>query len=337
MKPETDEFHELLRSLGEALGFRATREVNNSVLSLRLDDALKPRSDLLWSRPLEERQTRALSSVLGAPTDKLQHLPIVGIEVEGSGPSTKTLTSDVINVLALGTRLGLLVVSDSPDNMYRRAVRIVRTMRRAFGDLGIVPIEAHSIAEFVGRDWNPALSDPPAILNCLPAGGESLPWSRELRDRLRGVGQQARYVVAEPYVPPILRMAWEHEVGGLLESGANPATGSMYMMRRWSDYYTGSQIDMAWLLPLPRALRQFLEALAELDPTLIRDGFVFPELYDHVAVVGFEFESASGKHAGGGLANLSAYTTIGVSVSPAAPGAAEIQRTLNRYQPTLGL
>jgi hypothetical protein len=108
-------------------------------------------------------------------------------------------------------------------------------------------------------------------------------------------------------------------------------------MTKWQDYYTGSQIDMAWLLPLPRALSQILVAITDLDDTLRRDQFVYPSLYDHVAVLGFEFESNPGKHAAGGLANLSAYCTLGVEIGKDSAGAGELQRTLRRYQPTLGL
>jgi hypothetical protein len=292
----------------------------------------------MWSLSLSERQSQLLSPITGDDVERINHLPIVGIEVEGSGPSTKTLTSDAINILALGTRLGFLVVADAPpDNMYRRTVRIIRTMRRAFGDIGVLPIEADTLAALNALPYDPRPADAPTILRRLPAGGEILPWARELRAQLRDAGELAGYVVAEPYVPPVLRAAWEWEGAALREATASPGAGSTYPIRRWSGYYTGSQIDMAWLLPLPRGLRQLLEQIVRLDPMLQRDGFVFPDLYDHVPVVGFEFESARGKHAGGGLASLAAYTTIGVAVSPSAEGAAELSRTLTRYQPTLGL
>jgi hypothetical protein len=338
MRGDTRRYHEQLELLGAGLGFQARREVSGSVLSLVLDDALTPRSDLMWSLPLTDAQARALTGLVGRQGEDINHLPIVGIEVEGSGPSTKTLTSDVINILALGTRLGFLVVADRPpDNMYRRAVRILRTMRRAFGDIGVLPVEADSLTRLAASVYDRTASDPPAILSRLPAGGEILPWADELRAALRQAGHRAGYVVAEPYVPPVLRSAWEWEGTSPRDATAAPGTDKTYSIRRWSDYYTASQIDMAWLLPLPRGLRQLLDRIVELDPLLLRDGFVFPELYDHVPVIGFEFESATGKHAGGGLANLGAYNTIGVAVSPKPDGANELKRTLARYQPTLGL
>lgn len=49
---------------------------------------------------------------------------MVGIEVEGTTPSTKTLAADITNLTALGIPLGLLVVSASSEaDIFRRAVR----------------------------------------------------------------------------------------------------------------------------------------------------------------------------------------------------------------------
>lgn len=338
MRIETDAIHRELVDLGTALGFQPAREVSDSVLSLRLEEALRPRVDLMWSLPLTPAQSGLLGGVLDVAPKRVAHLPVVGIEVEGTGPSTKTLTADVINILALGTRLGLLVVSERGEpRIYRRAVRIIRTIRRAYGDIGVIPLEADSIQSLNATSWDPQPAEPPEILKRLPAGGERLEWGAAIRRRLKQVGEGAGFVVAEPYIPSILEKAWQREAGAELDGVSNPSTGQTYRMTKWKDYFTASQIDMGWLLPLPRALPAVLRAIGALDSTLIPSGFMYPDLYDHVAVVGFEFESATGKHAGGGLANLAAYTTIGVAVAPSAHGALEIQRTLNRYQPTLGL
>lgn len=338
MRSETDQIHRDLVTLGTSLGFHATREVSDSVLSLDLADALRPRVDLMWSLALSEPQSNLMADLLKAKTSRMRHLPIAGIEVEGTGPSTKTLTADVINILALGTRLGFLVVSEQGEaRIYRRAVRIVRTIRRAYGDIGVIPLEAESIGKLLNEPWDTSPSDPPEILSRLPAGGERLPWGESIRRHLRELGEAAGFVVAEPYIPPILKLAWDRQGTGEMDGIGNPTSGSTYRMRKWKDFYTASQIDMAWLMPLPCGLRAALEMVGQMDHTLIRDGFMYPSLYDHVAVVGFEFESASGKHAGGGLANLAAYTTVGVAVSPTDTGASEIRRTLTRYQPTLGL
>jgi len=123
MRLTTKSFHERLSELGPRLGLKSEREVSGSLLSLRLDRAYQPRVDLMWSLPLSSAQVGALSHVLGEPIS-VSSLPLVGIEVEGTTPSTKTLASDVANIAALGTRLGLLVVSEQGEpGIYRRAHR----------------------------------------------------------------------------------------------------------------------------------------------------------------------------------------------------------------------
>src|SRR5437868_2733602 len=105
MKDSTSSFHHQLEKLGTVLGFEARREVANSVLALRLDGAYHPVVDLMWSRPLTTAQAAAIALVTGVRAPDLSHLPLVGIEVEGTTPSTKTMASDLANIAALGTRL----------------------------------------------------------------------------------------------------------------------------------------------------------------------------------------------------------------------------------------
>src|SRR5579859_7060192 len=110
MKSSTRAIHEQVESLGRALHLEVRREVSDSVLALRLEKAYQPRADVLWSIALTDAQAAALGTVTGEPPDALRHLPIVGIEIEGTTPSTKILAADVANIAALGTRLGLLIV-----------------------------------------------------------------------------------------------------------------------------------------------------------------------------------------------------------------------------------
>src|SRR5262245_3864747 len=136
MRSTTARIHNQVGSLGEALGFKVSREVNDSVLRLRLDDAYQPCVDLMWSVPLDEAKREALAWALNRETGEINHLPVVGIEVEGTTPTTKTLAADVANLAALGAPMGLLIVSEEGEkNIYRRAVRAIRSVRRAFGNL----------------------------------------------------------------------------------------------------------------------------------------------------------------------------------------------------------
>jgi len=154
MRQTTKDLHCQLVKLGRALGFEARREVSDSLLRLRLDDAYQPRIDMLWSLPLDGPKREAIGWALGQQLHEGSHLPIVGIEVEGTTPSTKTMAADVANLAAAGVPLGLLVVSEAGErNIYRRAARVIRSVRRSFGDLRLLPVEASWLPELISRPW----------------------------------------------------------------------------------------------------------------------------------------------------------------------------------------
>jgi len=342
MKASTRQTHEHVATIGQAIGFTVGREVSDSLLKVRLDEAYQPRVDLLWSVPLDNKQRAGISWAIGRPIDEVTHLPIVGIEVEGSMPTTKTMAADLANLAALGAPLGLLVVSELGErNIYRRAVRAVRSVRRAHGDLHILPVEAEWLTECVQNGWKMRPPDNTDLLVAKkrPAGGETREWSRSTRETIRKMGQDAGFVVAEPFVPPTLSKLFDlaHHRAGPLGFTANPMTGESGQMTKHGDYLTRCEIDLAWTMPLPPTLQSFLQECHRRDPFLQQEGIVFPELWTHVPVVGFEVESSGGKHAGGGLLNLAAYCTLGITAVPDKKTAEQISSTIKTYQPTLGL
>lgn len=340
MTPETQRIHGDVEAIGKALGFETRREVADSLLALRLDSSYRPRIDLMWSLPLRQRQARAIGWALGADFKKITHLPVVGIEVEGSAPTTKTMEADVANLMALGVPLGLLVVSEAGEkNIYRRAARVVRIVRRAYGDIPVVPVEASWLTGMSGKSWKKSRATPPSDRGNEPRGGETKKWSHTTRQMLRRKGEEAGFVVVEPYVPPVLGLTWKLLAGrrAKLMHTTDPQAGMRVEMRTAADYLTSSEIDLAWLMPLPQSLQAFVQVLAGKDPSLREHAIAFPELWSHVPVAGFELESAAGKHAGGALLNLAAYSVIGILATPTDTAAKRLKGTLCTYQHTLGL
>jgi hypothetical protein len=337
----TREIHQCAANLGEALGFVVTREVSDSLLRLRLDQAYRPHIDLLWSVPLDAEMCQSIAWVLERELCDVTHLPVVGIEVEGTTPTTKTMGADVANLAALGVPLGLLVVSEKGEkNIYLRAARAIRSVRRSFGDLHLLPLEAIWLDALLQKSWPSGLSLVPQPRRVSPAGGESLKWSAATRDHLRSLGERAGFVVAEPYVPPVLKASFDlirRQRATPLSHTCDPLSYTVKEMKSSADLFTECKIDLAWLMPLPRGLAAFLEEVFRLDPCLREYGMVFPELWSHVPVVAFELESGGGKHAGGGLLNLSAYGVLGVAVAPDRRVGRELAAALRTYQPTLGL
>jgi hypothetical protein len=256
------------------------------VLSLRLENAYLPRADVLWSLRLTQSQAEAVAAVTNATASRLRELPVVGVEIEGTTPSTKAMAADVANIAALGTLVGLLVVSEAGERgIYRRAARTIRTLRRSFGDLTVLPVEASWLDDLASRTWSSQLAPIPSPALRTPAGGETLEWSSSTRSYLRELGKRAGFIVAEPYVPDILAIAFESEQGrraSPLVHLYDPLARKSAHMSRTGDYLTASQVDLAWLLPLPSGLHDFLAELANLDPHLREHGMLYPELYRHI-------------------------------------------------------
>lgn len=100
-----------LEDLGERIGFQTQKEVSKSILALRYEGGKQyiPRLDLLWSMELHNKQAAAIAGIIGADKDTVVNMPLVGIEVEATDPTTKTLESDFANIAALGPPLGLIV------------------------------------------------------------------------------------------------------------------------------------------------------------------------------------------------------------------------------------
>jgi len=340
MLDRTKALHDQMVRLGQNLGFVASREVSNSVLSLQLDEAYQPRVDLMWSQELTQGQSSALGDLLRVKPEKLSHLPLVGIEVEGTAPSTKTLEADYANIAALGTKYGLLVVSEEGERgIYGRAARIIRTLRRNFGHHAIVPMEGAWLEQLLRVNCDSSLHKLEGNTKKKGSGGE-LGWSPKTREYLAQVGLEAGFTVVHDYTPPLLgdHFEWiQKSMPGANGHMTAPASGRSRSLKKATEYFTGSKLDVAWLLPLPRGLAQLLTALGEQDLNLVTHGLLIPGSHDHVVVAGFELESSSGKHAAGGLLNLSAYSVIGFVVSNTEQNRKSMVETLKRYQPTLGL
>jgi hypothetical protein len=339
MKDGTQRIHEQLVQLGTKLGFTVEREVSNSLLALR--GGYAPRIDLMWSLPIDAPKRQAIAAVLGRDNGEITHLPVVGIEVEGTDPTTKTMMSDVANIRALGAPLGLLVVSEEASSgIYRRAARAIRTMKQNLGQLSVVPVESTWMPELLKQEWSTGMADLPRPVQRQPRGGETQQWEKQVRQRLRALGGDAGFVVSDPLVPPDVQVRFDAErsrrADGLKHTW-DPRTAEPRSMSKASDYLTSCEIDLAWLLALPRALEQLLVALTERDPCLRSHDLVYPELWKYVAAVGFELESQGGKHAGGALLNLAAYCVMGVAWTPNVEVADQVGRTLETYKAALGL
>lgn len=259
----TREIHNQVRALGESLGFTVTTEVSDSLLRLRLgEEAYRPHVDLLWSIPLATQERAAIAWALERDQVDVTHLPVVGIEVESTKPTTKTWVADATNLAALGVPLGLLIGSvHGEKDSYRRAARAIRSVRRSFGDIHLLPLEAAWLGPLIERPWPVGLSSIPPPKLTAPTGGETLAWSKATWAQLRALGEQAGFIVAEDYIPPVLAATFNQIVrqrANPLCHTYDPLGPTVKTMAKAKDLFTESKLDLAWLMPLPLGLPALL-------------------------------------------------------------------------------
>ena len=335
----TDALHEDLNDLATKLGLVPRREVSSGLLSTGVADKYRPRVDLVWSLALSSVQRESIGWLLQRPVTEVTELPMVAVEVEATAPSTKTVEADIANLCAFGAPLGLVVVSEKGEQgQYRRAARTIRTLRRSFGDIRVLPVEADWVAPLRARTWTSGTQVAPQNLRLAPAGGETRDWTATARREFKERGERAGFVVAEPYVPTILATAFEHvKATRALRHMTDPRKKSFKEILRAADYFSASKLDMAWLLPLPIALSEFVGELSMCDPCLTENGMLFANAWGYLPLAAIEFETYAGKHAGGGLLNLAAYGVFGVAVGSSKAVTRDLESRLATYRPTLGL
>lgn len=331
-----------LAGLGELIGFETHTEVSKSILAHRYEGGKQflPRLDLIWSMELKNKQAAAISQLIGGEADAFSTLPLVGIEVEATDPTTKVLESDFANIAALGTPLGLIVSnSEQAGDIYRRAARVIRYMRHSHGDVCVLPFDAAWIsgARSAVKAKTPSIKVPPKEPK--HRGGEKK-WAAHVRQRLLEMGDAAGFDVAEEWTPRLIENAFSVLKENVKEEKAKalwePTGDELKAINNPGRYMTASRLDVVWRIPTIPHLIKFLRFLSDKDPGM-RDFLLFnPEDWLRIPIVGFEIESSAGKHAGGGLLNLAAHSVIGVSIVPEG----EVKRMEGKiatYRPTLGL
>lgn len=303
MRYQTNAHHERIVVLGRSMGFEAVREWSPPAL----DGEYVPRIDVLWSWPLSRLQRRALEQ-MGARAPQGASLPIAAWEIEGSDVSTKGMGADLANLRVTRAPFGFLAArSGTKDNLYERALCIARTQRHYFGCQAAVPLDANWIPELaklpVTKERHPLAS------KVARGGGGEASWAESVRGTLRERGTAAGFGVTDSFK-------------SLLPSKAG---------------FTRHEIDVVWTLPMPKGLRQLVEAIAERDERLVRDRLIVDKRYDHVAVVGFEIENSGSKHGFGGLLTLAAHGVNGVFVAGDRVAAKSAAAALATYRRFLGL
>jgi len=319
--------------LGRELGFATDDEISETFLSVAKDNEYTPRVDVVWYLDLQDLDlnTEGLAEYFGFETDdEYRRFPFVAWEIEASDCNTKEMEADLANLQSFGAPFGFLVVNeDQNEGLYRRGKRIVRTVRELYGHVNHLCIDREHISDLVNRSWTETANKPNVSHKVSQGRGGENKWTQRVRRNHRQLGKDLGFIVKEDWLPDDLGHMYDYrkelwdETNGQTDhqqymstpyGQQEPFTGRG---KGWTSYYTRSAIDVWWTIPYPDSLRSFLATVTDLDPDfqthtpLLRhpddrngEEGVYP-------FAGFEIENSPSKHAGGGIVNLGAYSTIG--------------------------
>jgi len=348
-----ERIREELRRLGGRLGFEVTSEVSESFLPKAVA-RYKPRVDLVWSIRLEETQLRGIRRLLGAAVADFQmkpFFPLVGFEIEATDPSTKTQLSNLANLKTVAVPYGN---SQAGMGLYRRAIRLVRTFNKLFGQCNYGVIDRSQISRIASLISKEQVSRKRSADRLEPSrtrgsGGEG-PWSSAIRRRLDRMGRSYAFHVREDWSPSNLAedYALRQKVRSSIERTSDNSSewyfgrlvdwspGKPEPVCRWNKYYTSPALDMAWTVELPSSLQKLVLALKETSNEFTYSMPILGTPFEDWPIIGFEIERGMTKHGGGGILNLSRYSYVGVLIVPTP----ELQRSLARietYRVALGI
>lgn len=343
--PIKEEVHEL----GQQLGFSTAEEIDDTFLSVAVDESYNPRVDVVWYHDLEDLgiDTERLAEYFGFTVDQqFRRFPLVAFEIEASDPTTKTMEADIANLQTIGAPFGVLVIDEQrEDGLYRRGNRILRTLRDLYGHTNCLCLDRSHITTLLENDWKSSATKPTDEHNISEGTGGEKEWTTDTRRHLAEVGKDIGFVVKEDWVPDDLREAYNRHRNLWTETADtteherytwNPR-GERKEFRGWRTYYTGSKIDLVWTMPYPGSLQELLTAIVALDPDFETHTPLFRAPDSPHPLYGFEIESGAGKHAAGGVLNLGVYPTVGHIVVPSESKRRRIEGKIKTYERALGI
>lgn len=332
-KENAVELKRMIYDLGKKLGFFVDTEVNQFTANLYFDKEYVPEVDIVWYFITSQKlNLELIEQTLKEINIKfIQYLPLVGFEIEASDPTSKIQTSNAANLYVQHYPFGFLVIDEEKGKkgLYRRAARILRTFRFQFGQLNYLPLSKGQIFSLLNHDWK----EPSNITYSLEqkqytkgAGGENVK-TKIIREKLVKIGEKVGFTVYSDWSPEDLNFEFKLRKS-ILNSIKNPiklqkrflcgevssTPSESKLIKRWDRFYIRPKIDVNWCIGLPLRFIEFIEQIMTLDDDFRYNLPIYKKVNGPYPIIGFEIESSVGKHAGGGILNLSRYTHFGFLV-----------------------
>ncbi len=350
--PTTNAIRDRLVALGRACGFEPYTERSPGV-----PKSYAPRTDLvLAGTPLTREAAQRIDAIAEAASLSSPLVggrpPVVGIEIEGTDPTTKTMEADLLNLHVTGFPISVLAVDSAPGGARKnvgdiqcRASRLRRTLAIWTGIRPIAIVDASRITSspIVSPGRRAVSSKPAPVTN----QGGSREDARRMRDSIFALGTRLGLRVETDATPEVLEVLFDaRAVCGeaaarvlLGVAGFDVCAGTVGTFAKFDTAFTAHATDILWSAEPLADLDQFHRSLAAADPDF---GVFWPRCpFERcgIPLVAFEIDSGISKHTAGSLLHLARSARLGVLVVPdeRVSAARELIETYRRVVPVGGV
>ena len=332
------QYKQLVEELGEKLGFLTRFEIIGNLANVKFDNEYRPEVDAAWFFDLTKQiKLKELNTILqiisGLDLDHIRNIPLVGFEIEASDVTSKGQICNAANLFVQHYPYGFLLVDENIGNkdLYRRAAKILRTLRYQYGHKDYFPLSVSQLVElsnktFIKRSHREMKNQ--KIFNAKGSGGEKKE-TIKLRNYLIEKGKIAGFEVYTDWVPSDLEYEYNSKLAMLKEmQTASDLTKRTLgkeiswtpnlskTISRWDKYFIKPKLDVVWCIRLPSVFSDFMNLVINLDNDFITNLKLLRDPAKPFPIFAFEIESSSNKHAGGGILNLSRYSLFGFVAVP---------------------
>lgn len=324
----------MVYSLGNKLGFISDTEIKQYTTNIRFESEYEPEIDAVWYYDLSKIIDVSKIEILNKRFESkdLQFFPLVGFEIEASDPTSKTQLSNAANLYVQHYPYGFIIIDENKGekDLYRRAARILRTFRFQYGQVNYLPLSKGQLEKILKFEWKNRNEDIFKFEKkklSKGVGGESEA-IKPIRDKLTHLGEIAGFNVyhdwssEDLYYDYQLRMdtlkaikTQDEPIERFLGKKISWNPNDLKIIDRWDQFYVKPKIDVVWSVGLSLRFYEFYTELLNFDSDFKYNLPIYTDPSKAFPIIGFEIESSIGKHAGGGILNLSKYTHFGFIIT----------------------
>jgi hypothetical protein len=339
-KSQTKEIQNLIKDLGEHLGFISKTEV-----TLVSSYEYSPIYDVVWYIDLKNYfHLDILKKYIDENViENIKLLPIAVFEIEGSATSSKKQIGNAINLTFSNAFLKFLIVNNEqaiPEkDTYRRGLKIIRYYQNNIGYRNFIFLDWNHIKD--SFNWLKISNQDKIITfnqnqNLIRKGSGGESESIEAYKKIIDDLIKTKLELKQDYTPEMCKFGFlaEDYIGKNINTEnkevnfylkkigfKDPVKYEIYNLKRITDRYYLPKLDIVLGFNLPKSIIKWLTGLGRyISYDIINNPIIFylNQARDStlfVPLISFEIETSVSKHLNGGIVNMSKNSYIGVLIS----------------------